>query len=284
MLGLAFDPTTPVDNLICDIFNPAVFVPTTQIASAQTVPSCPSRAALGAVFGFEEVHRLLSKHWAGTGGVPPPLEPPCVPRDRPSSGASMPLSRMPLVLLQALDEQNTKLIHRVMVHGQLSLGENSKPDPKANGTKYGVSEATDHWLELWSDSSCLQTKFGSPRAHYRHKMGRRLLYISKILASNPDAPSIKNIFRTFNKHVFAGVPKTAGNTNEVDEDEDVEDKINAAMHRLASGGFDDDNESDGNGSIGRRHLRQVRFAGGPPQVQDNRQPGSQENGKAKRKA
>lgn len=46
-------------------------------------------------------------------------------------------------------------IHRVMVHGQSSLGENSKPDPKANGTKYGVSEATDHSIALAGTLVCL---------------------------------------------------------------------------------------------------------------------------------
>ncbi|KAJ7626720.1 hypothetical protein B0H17DRAFT_1150948 [Mycena rosella] len=141
----------------------------------------------------------------------------------------------------------------------------------------------------------------------------------KLLTSNPDAPSIKNIFRTFNKHIFAGVPKTAGNTNEVDEDDDVEDQINAAMHRLAFGDFDDDrDESDGNGEVlgddgnvhidvpvrdrqpiaGPSHLRQVRFADGPPHIQEyvadqdensdaerprrsSRRAGSQANGRGK---
>lgn len=110
-LGLAFDPYDPtplpqrvlatgaaanfpsVANLVCDVFNSAVFVPTTQVASAQVVPhrnapaaGYPSRAALGGAyvarwvwgkewgppggFGFEEeVRRLLGKRWVGSGGV-----------------------------------------------------------------------------------------------------------------------------------------------------------------------------------------------------------------------
>ncbi|KAJ7658448.1 hypothetical protein B0H17DRAFT_1262230 [Mycena rosella] len=214
-------------------------------------------------------------------------------------------------------------IHRVMVHGQSSLGENSKPDPKANGTKYGISEATDHSIalagtlarflvsadKLWASKGAItEINWEDNYRTYR-----------KLLTSNPDAPSIKNIFRTFNKHVFAGVPKTAGNTNEVDEDDDVEDEINAAMHRLAFGDFDDDrDESDGNGEVlgddsnvhidvpvrdwqpiaGPSHLRQVRFADGPPHIQEyvadqdensdderprrsSRRAGSQANGRGK---
>ncbi|KAJ7602678.1 hypothetical protein B0H17DRAFT_1154923 [Mycena rosella] len=214
-------------------------------------------------------------------------------------------------------------IHRVMVHGQSSLGENSKPDPKANGTKYGISEATDHSIalagtlarflvsadKLWASKGAItEINWEDNYRTYR-----------KLLTSNPDAPSIKNIFRTFNKHVFAGVPKTAGNTNEVDEDDDVEDEINAAMHRLAFGDFDDNrDESDGNGEVlgdnsnvhidvpvrdrqsiaGPSHLRQVRFADGPPHIQEyiadqdedtdderprrsSRRAGSQANGRGK---
>ncbi|KAJ7677389.1 hypothetical protein B0H14DRAFT_3177791, partial [Mycena olivaceomarginata] len=41
-------------------------------------------------------------------------------------------------------------LHRVMVHGPSSLAANSKPDPKANGTKYGFVEVTDHSLALAS--------------------------------------------------------------------------------------------------------------------------------------
>ena len=35
-----------------------------------------------------------------------------------------------------------------MVHGLSSLAANSKPDLKANGTKYGFVEVTDHSLAL----------------------------------------------------------------------------------------------------------------------------------------
>ncbi|KAJ7839863.1 hypothetical protein B0H14DRAFT_2587793 [Mycena olivaceomarginata] len=41
-------------------------------------------------------------------------------------------------------------LHRVMVHGPSSLAANYKPDPKANSTKYGFVEVTDHSLALAS--------------------------------------------------------------------------------------------------------------------------------------
>ncbi|KAJ7055463.1 D-xylulose kinase [Mycena amicta] len=111
-LGVTFDPydTVPlpgrilatgaaanfpsVANLVCDVFNAPVFVPTTQIASAQAAPhrnapafGCPSRGSLGAAYvarwvwgrdwvgssgvGFEEeVRRVLGKRWTATGGAP----------------------------------------------------------------------------------------------------------------------------------------------------------------------------------------------------------------------
>ena len=81
-----------VANLVGDVFNAPVFVPLTQVDSAQVVPhrnapaqGYPSRAALGAayvarwVWGREwgsgglgvfedEMKRLLGKHWVATGG------------------------------------------------------------------------------------------------------------------------------------------------------------------------------------------------------------------------
>ncbi|KAJ7123884.1 hypothetical protein C8R43DRAFT_1111876 [Mycena crocata] len=144
-LGLAFDPYDPaplptrvlatgaaanfpsVANLVCDVFNAPVFVPGTQIASAQTAPhrnapaaGCPSRAALGAayvarwvwgrewgvgnatsgnagsVFGFEEeIRRLLGKRWVGTGGVPLRASLHVPPGTAPGSGTSTPFARVP---------------------------------------------------------------------------------------------------------------------------------------------------------------------------------------------
>lgn len=119
-LGLPFDPYdhTPlpsriittgaaanfpsVANLVGDVFNASVFVPNTQVDSAQVVPhrnapvqGYPSRAAIGSAYvarwvwgkergaqggvnvggrglgGFEdEMRRLLGKRWVATGGVP----------------------------------------------------------------------------------------------------------------------------------------------------------------------------------------------------------------------
>ena len=116
-LGLPFDPYdyTPlpgrvlatgaatnfpsVANLVGDVFNAPVFVPTTQVDSAQVVPhrntpasGFPGRAALGGAYiarwvwgkergsspggsrglgGFEdEMRRLLGKRWVATGALP----------------------------------------------------------------------------------------------------------------------------------------------------------------------------------------------------------------------
>ncbi|KAJ6510819.1 D-xylulose kinase [Mycena sanguinolenta] len=139
-LGLAFDPYDPaplptrvlatgaaanfpsVANLVCDVFNAPVFVPMTQIASAQQAPhrnapanGCPSRAALGAAYvarwvwgrewgvggsagagGFEEdIRRMLGKRWVGTGGVPlrASVNGPGGTGTAPGSGASTPYGR-----------------------------------------------------------------------------------------------------------------------------------------------------------------------------------------------
>ena len=86
-----------ISNLVGDIFNAPVLVPTTQIDGAQVVPhrnappqGFPARAALGGAYiarwvwgkekgtpagtgrgGFEEeVRRLLAKRWAAAGGAP----------------------------------------------------------------------------------------------------------------------------------------------------------------------------------------------------------------------
>ncbi|KAF9032393.1 hypothetical protein BJ165DRAFT_1357960 [Panaeolus papilionaceus] len=111
-LGLTFDPYdhTPlptrilatgaaanfpsVSNLIGDVFNSPVFIPLTQVDSAQVVPhrnapasGYPSRASLGAAYvarwvygrewgmsgltGFEEeTKRLLGRRWISSGGTP----------------------------------------------------------------------------------------------------------------------------------------------------------------------------------------------------------------------
>jgi len=114
-MGLSFDPYdyTPlpsriistgaaanfpsIANLVGDVFNAPVLVPTTQVDAAQVVPhrnapppGFPARAALGGAYiarwvwgkekgtpagtgrgGFEEeIKRLLAKRWAATGGAP----------------------------------------------------------------------------------------------------------------------------------------------------------------------------------------------------------------------
>ncbi|KAL0948450.1 hypothetical protein HGRIS_011023 [Hohenbuehelia grisea] len=111
-LGLPFDPYdhTPlpnrvlatgaaanfpsISNLVGEVFNAPVFVPSTQVDSAQVVPhrnapahGFPGRASLGAAYvarwvwgrewgagglgGFEdEVRRLLGKRWVATSGTP----------------------------------------------------------------------------------------------------------------------------------------------------------------------------------------------------------------------
>ncbi|KAJ6632189.1 hypothetical protein B0H10DRAFT_7060 [Mycena sp. CBHHK59/15] len=158
-LGLAFDPYDPaplpgrvlatgaaanfpsVANLVCDVFNAAVFVPGTQVASAQVVPhrnapaaGFPSRAALGGAyvarwvwgrewgpgggFGFEEeVRRLLGKRWVASGGVP--LRTGAAPAGSvPGSGASTPFGGMraglgaTVLLEEEEDEENARELER----------------------------------------------------------------------------------------------------------------------------------------------------------------------------
>ncbi|KAF7333492.1 putative D-xylulose kinase A [Mycena venus] len=129
-LGLAFDPYDPaplptrvlatgaaanfpsVANLVCDVFNAPVFVPTTQIAGARAARAWArrtSRAGCGgrewgvgagsgnAGFGFEEeIRRLLGKRWVSTGGVPLRASvnaPHGGPGTAPGSGASTPYGR-----------------------------------------------------------------------------------------------------------------------------------------------------------------------------------------------
>ncbi|CAK5263314.1 unnamed protein product [Mycena citricolor] len=142
-LGVSFDPYDPtplpgriiatgaaanfpsVANLVCDVFNAPVYVPTTQIASAQTsphrnapAPGCPSRASLGSAYvarwiwgrewgvgagssGYafeEEIRRLMSKRYQTSGAPRPSLNVPRAPGTAPGSGASTPFNRPPPAL------------------------------------------------------------------------------------------------------------------------------------------------------------------------------------------
>ncbi|KAJ6523295.1 hypothetical protein B0H19DRAFT_1201757 [Mycena capillaripes] len=193
-LGLAFDPYDPaplptrvlatgaaanfpsVANLVCDVFNAPVFVPTTQLASAQSAPhrnapaaGCPSRAALGSAYlarwvwgrewgvgsgsapsmGFEEdVRRLLGKRWVGTGGVPlrASLH---LPGTAPGSGASTPYggrhghgpARAANALLEEEeDEENAREMERARngggLHG-LGLGLGGRATGTGSGSGRG---------------------------------------------------------------------------------------------------------------------------------------------------
>ncbi|KAJ7723012.1 D-xylulose kinase [Mycena maculata] len=149
-LGLPFDPYDPsplpvrilatgaaanfpaVANLVTDVFNAPVFLPTSQLASAREAPQrnapvsgCPGRGAVGAAFmarwvwgrergaggagagagSFEEeVRRLQAKRWAAAGGVPPrasvlaPVSGTSTPYTRPVP------SRAPNALLEEDEE------------------------------------------------------------------------------------------------------------------------------------------------------------------------------------
>ncbi|KAF7305310.1 hypothetical protein HMN09_00782600 [Mycena chlorophos] len=129
-----------VANLVCDVFNAPVLVPTSQIASAQHSPhrnapalGCPSRASLGAAYiarwvwgrewvgagaaasglAFEdEVRRILGKRWTATNGALPRAS---VATHTPTpSGTSTPFTRAPHVrapnalLEEEEDEENAR--------------------------------------------------------------------------------------------------------------------------------------------------------------------------------
>lgn len=164
-MGLPFDPydysTLPariiatgaaanfpsIANLVGDIFNVPVLVPTTQVDSAQVIPhrnapasGFPARAALGGAYvarwvwgkekgtsagtgrgGFEEeVRRLLSKRWASAGGAPPRTNTnapaPTKPSSTAGSGASTPYgarSSLGSNVLVEVDEEEVEEIERL---------------------------------------------------------------------------------------------------------------------------------------------------------------------------
>ncbi|KAJ7262836.1 hypothetical protein C8J57DRAFT_1630555 [Mycena rebaudengoi] len=189
------------------------------------------------------------------------------------------------------------LTHRVMIHGPSSLAKDIKPDPKANGSKYHIVEASEHSISLAAilarfvlsadkqfapDSAISKVSWEDDYRTYR-----------QILATNRETPTTQNIFRTFKKIVFAGVSSTtATSTNDADGD-DLADDINAAMRALALGhlGEDDqapdehsaaplrgdneqsvndqDDQTDEVPSVGpsRPRRNRVRFEDGPPEMQ-----------------
>ncbi|KAK7017791.1 hypothetical protein R3P38DRAFT_3560511 [Favolaschia claudopus] len=175
--------------------------------------------------------------------------------------------------------------HRVMFHGPSSLG--TKPDPKANATKLGVVECSDHSIAFSamlarfiisadkSFASTGQTTKINWEADYRT--------YRKLLACNREAPYVKQIFKTFNRHVFDGVPKATSATEDV-EDDGVEDEISRAMQLLAVGGFADaDPDTDANDRNTRHRMepapipqpeavagpsRRARFTAEPPQIRE----------------
>ncbi|KAF8158702.1 hypothetical protein K438DRAFT_1777040 [Mycena galopus ATCC 62051] len=172
-------------------------------------------------------------------------------------------------------------IHRVMVYGPSSLAANSKPDAKSNGVKYGVFEATTHSVALAGQARFLVSAdktFADVGAITKIKWEADYRTYQKLLASNPDAPFVKHIFKTVNSHVFAGISKTVGRAEE-DGDDNVEAEISEAMQRLAFGDFDDPAESDDDGPVGEpdprdpqpavagpSHTRRACISEAPPQI------------------
>ncbi|EKM51007.1 uncharacterized protein PHACADRAFT_262952 [Phanerochaete carnosa HHB-10118-sp] len=142
-----------IANLVGDILNAPVLVPTTQIDAAQVVPhrnapatGFPARAALGGAYvarwvwgkergtpagtgrgGFEEeIRRLLSKRWAATGGalMRTNVNAP-VAGSKPGSGTSTPYghgsrSGLGSNVLVEVDEEEVEEIERLSVQNGAS--------------------------------------------------------------------------------------------------------------------------------------------------------------------
>ncbi|KAJ6523193.1 hypothetical protein B0H19DRAFT_1277056 [Mycena capillaripes] len=181
-------------------------------------------------------------------------------------------------------------LHRVMIHGPSSLVENSKPDTKANGTKYGVVEATDHSIALAGTLArflvSADKTFASIGGITKIPWEADYRTYRKLLASNRNTVFVKHIFKTMNAHVFAGVSKTAKNSGAGEEDGDSDDEVSSAMEHLAFGNFDDPVQSDEDGgpppglhtplqvNVGSAVVpaagpsRTARFDDQPPQVHE----------------
>ncbi|KAJ7242356.1 hypothetical protein B0H12DRAFT_1132424 [Mycena haematopus] len=208
-LGLAFDPYDPaplptrvlatgaatnfpsVANLVCDVFNAPVFVPTTQIASAQSAPhrnapaaGCPSRASLGAAYiarwvwgrewgvggagagggglAFEdEIRRLLGKRWVSTGGAPLRASVHGAPGTAPGSGASTPYgrgARAANALLEEEEEDEENAVERrqqhVLASERVASGRGSPGVIGIGGGAYGTY-AEAHGLTPSSSTSSM---------------------------------------------------------------------------------------------------------------------------------
>ena len=142
----AADNFPSIANLVGDILNAPVLVPTTQIDAAQVIPhrnapavGFPARAALGGAYvarwvwgkergtpagtgrgGFEEeIRRLLSKRWTATGGAPlrTNINAPSA-GSKPGSGTSTPYghgarSGLGSTVLVEVDEEDVEEIERL---------------------------------------------------------------------------------------------------------------------------------------------------------------------------
>jgi hypothetical protein len=149
-----------------------------------------------------------------------------------------------------------------MIHRPSSLVKDSKPDPKANGSKYHIIEANEHSISL----AAVLVSGGRAHLFYILNLFQARFVLSadkqfaptgtiskvswegdyrtyrQLLATNRQTRATENIFRTFKKIVFAGVSTTTATGNDDVDGEDLADDINAAMRALALG--EDDQAPD----------------------------------------
>ncbi|KAF8142944.1 hypothetical protein K438DRAFT_1784208 [Mycena galopus ATCC 62051] len=189
-----------------------------------------------------------------------------------------------LGLLRFPEDKTSKLFAPILFpkdspgHGPSSLAANSKPDAKSNGIKYGVFEATDHSVALAGTLKgqarflvSANKTFADVSATTKIKWEADYRIYRKLLASNPDAPFVRHIFKTVNSHVFAGVSKTVGRAEE-DGADNVEAEISDVMQHLAFSDFDDPTGSDDDDPVGETDPRdsQPAVAGPSPPVSRKR--------------
>lgn len=165
-----------IANLVGDVFNAPVLVPTTQIDAAQIVPhrnapptGYPARAALGGAYvarwvwgkekgtpagtgrgGFEEeIRRLLAKRWASSGGAPLRTGTNVtIAGSKPGSGTSTPyghggLSGLGSNILVEVDEEEA---------------EEERVDPLSTTNNYGLGAG---FGEIIDSAGRLRTFTGS---------------------------------------------------------------------------------------------------------------------------